>query len=120
MVVSWNLKRPGRCQWDSILEQLEMGEAWDAVLWQESLAPSSDEAQQFDFGDDQVVSSAVRGHTIFMAPTGIATELHRNSASAIQAVIAGDCFRGRSLRDLVQGMSARMHIGASARQKAPR
>lgn len=50
------------------------------VLGQESLAPGSEEALQFDFGDDRVASSVVRGHAICVSTSGVAIVLHRNWA----------------------------------------
>lgn len=94
IAVSWNLQRLGRGQWGTILEQLELEETWDLVLCQEALAPGLEEQQQFDFGDSGVSSSAIRGHIVFMAPSGIAVVVHRKWSAVIQAVLAGDCFVG--------------------------
>lgn len=94
VVVSWNLQRPGRRQWDALLEQLELEEPWDIILWQESLAPGPDELLQFDFGAGDIASSAVRGHTIFVARSGAAVVVHRKWSSAVQAVLGGGCYVG--------------------------
>lgn len=91
VVISWNLQRAGIGLLKMMAEELELAADWGSVAIQELLAPSSDEVNWSEVGENEAVARQVRGHPLLFGPTGVAGLLRRRWAPSVRAVWSRGC-----------------------------